>query len=147
MTIPRFFRTVVGVVAILVVGVLAGAQDSGAKKDGHLGTWKLVSTKYGDEKEFRKRGEDSQRIKHITATHFTWIEVITDSKTIQSGAGGKYTIEGTTYTETIEYAGQGMEAFVGKPQKFTIKVEGDKLHQSGVLSNGLKIEEVWERHK
>ncbi|HEX7863010.1 MAG TPA: hypothetical protein VF773_21950 [Verrucomicrobiae bacterium] len=147
MTIPRFFRTVVGVVGFLVVGVLAVAQDAGAKKDGHLGTWKLVSTKYGDEKEFRKRGEDSERIKHITATHFTWIEVITDSKTIQSGAGGKYTLEGTVYTETIEYAGQGMEAFVGKPQKFTIKVDGDKLHQSGVLSNGLKIEENWERMK
>ena len=137
----------VGAVALLVVGVLAVAQDSAAKKDGHLGTWKLVSTKYGDAKEFTKRGEDSQRIKHITATHFTWIEVITDSKTIQSGAGGKYTIEGTTYTETIEYVGQGMEAFVGKPQKFTIKVEGDKLHQSGELSNGLKIEEIWERMK
>src|SRR5688500_14285012 len=115
MRISRFLRTAVGAVAVLVVGVLAVAQDSAAKKDAHLGTWKLVSTRYGDAKEFTKRGEDSQRIKHITATHFTWVEVVTDSKMIQSGAGGKYTLEGTTYTETIEYAGQGMEAFVGKP--------------------------------
>ena len=43
--------------------------------------------------------------------------------------------------------GEGMEAFAGKPQKFTIRIEGDKLRQSGVLSNGLKIDEVWERLK
>lgn len=147
MNIPRLFRITITVLALAMFPIFAAAQESGAKKDGHLGTWKLVSTKYGDATEFMKRGDAAQRIKHITATHFTWIEVITDSKTIQTGAGGKYTMEGTTYTETIDYAGEGMEAFVGKPQKFTVKVEGDKLHQSGELSNGLKIEEVWERMK
>jgi hypothetical protein len=34
-----------------------------------------------------------------------------------------------------------------KPQKFTIKVDADKLFQSGALSDGLKIEENWERVK
>jgi len=34
-----------------------------------------------------------------------------------------------------------------KPQSFSVKIEGDRLHQSGTLSNGLKIEEVWERCK
>lgn len=133
--------------AFISFSLFASAQESPAKKDAHLGTWKLVSTKYGDAKDFTKRGDDTTRIKHITATHFTWVEVVTDSKKIVSGAGGKHTLEGTTYTETIDYAGEGMEAFVGKPQKFTVKIEGDKLHQSGVLSNGLKIEEVWERMK
>lgn len=147
MTISRLFRIVITFVSFALVTVFTAAQESGAKKDSHLGTWKLVSTKYGDATDFTKRSDDAQRIKHITATHFTWIEVATDSKSILSGAGGKYTLEGTTYTETIEYAGQGMEAFVGKPQKFTIRVEGNKLHQSGELSNGLKIEEVWERMK
>jgi hypothetical protein len=35
----------------------------------------------------------------------------------------------------------------GKKQSFTSKVDGDKLHQSGQLSDGLKIEEVWQRLK
>ena len=131
----------------MFAAVFTQAQDGGAKKDAHLGTWKLVSTKYGEAKDFTKRSDDAQRIKHITATHFTWVEVATDTKKIVSGAGGKYTFEGTTYTETIDYAGEGMEAFMGKPQKFTVRVEGDKLHQSGELSNGLKIEEIWERVK
>ena len=147
MTLPRLFRTTIALVAFTLATVFTAAQESAAKKDGHLGTWKLVSTKDGDAKDFTKRGDDTARIKHITATHFTWVEVETGSKKIMSGAGGKYTLEGTTYTETIDYAGEGMEAFAGKPQKFTIRIEGDKLHQSGVLSNGLKIDEVWERLK
>jgi len=36
---------------------------------------------------------------------------------------------------------------LGKKQSFTIKVDGDKLHQSGQLSDGLKIEEIWQRLK
>src|SRR5688500_14885584 len=145
MRISRFYGPVIILWTLALLTVSPLAQESPAKKDGHLGTWKLVSTKYGEAKDFTKRGNDAQRIKHITATHFTWIEVATDLKKIQSGAGGKYTLEGPAYADTIEYAGEGMERFVGKPQKFTVRVEGDKLHQAGELSNGLKIEEVWER--
>ncbi len=32
-------------------------------------------------------------------------------------------------------------------QSVRVKIEGDKLYQSGALSNGLKIDEVWERCK
>jgi hypothetical protein len=47
----------------------------------------------------------------------------------------------------VEYGGEGMTDYVGKKQSFTIQVEPDKLHQSGQLSDGTKIEEVWERVK
>lgn len=147
MTSSQLLRTTIAVFAFAALTVCSAAQESAAKKDAHLGTWKLVSTKYGPATEFTKRSDDAVRIKHITATHFTWLEVVSDSKKIVSGAGGKYTLEGGTYTETIEYAGEGMEAFLGKPQKFTVRVEGDKLFQSGELSSGLKIEEVWVRMK
>jgi hypothetical protein len=111
----------------------------------HVGTWKLVSTKYGDAKDFTKYGETSSRLKLINPTHFTWIEVDATTKKVLSSAGGSYKLSGNTYTETIDFAGDGMDAFLGKSQKFTIKIEGDKLFQSGELSNGLKIEENWER--
>ncbi len=62
-------------------------------------------------------------------------------------AGGPYTLKSNSYTETIEFVGSGMETYLGKKQSFTIKVDGDKLHQSGQLSDGLKIEEVWQRLK
>ena len=51
------------------------------------------------------------------------------------------------YTETIDYAGEGMTDYFGKKQSFTIRVEGDKLHQTGQLSDGTKVEEVWQRVK
>ena len=41
----------------------------------------------------------------------------------------------------------GMEPYLGKKQVFTIKIDGDKLFQSGQLSDGLKIEEIWQRVK
>ena len=125
----------------------AVAQEKTSPDGKHLGTWKLVSTKYGTATDFTKRGEESVRLKLITATHFTWVEVENSSKKVVASAGGKYTMSGTTYTETIDFAGDGMEGFLGKPQKFTVKVDGDKLTQSGELSNGLKIEEIWERMK
>ena len=62
-------------------------------------------------------------------------------------AGGPYTLKGNSYTETIEFVGPGMETYLGKKQSFTIRVDGDKFHQSGQLSDGLKIEEVWQRLK
>jgi hypothetical protein len=40
-----------------------------------------------------------------------------------------------------------MEAYLGKKQAFKIKIDGDKLFQAGQLSDGLKIEEVWQRVK
>jgi len=40
-----------------------------------------------------------------------------------------------------------METYLGKKQAFTIRIDGDKLFQSGQLSDGLKIEEVWQRVK
>jgi hypothetical protein len=40
-----------------------------------------------------------------------------------------------------------MEAYLGKQQKFTAKVDGDKWVHSGVLSQGQKLEENWKRAK
>jgi hypothetical protein len=54
---------------------------------------------------------------------------------------------GDSYTETIDFAGEDMDVYVGKKQPFKLRVEGDKLYQSGRLSDGTKIDEVWQRVK
>jgi hypothetical protein len=128
----------------IVLHTLTAAAET---KPGIVGTWKLVSTKYGEAKEHTPYTGSSTRTKIINPTHFVWLEVQTDSKKVVSSAGGKYTFSGGAYTETIDFAGQGMEEYLGKPQKFTVRIKGDKLTQSGALSDGLKIEEVWERVK
>ena len=51
------------VVILALTGGLA-AQDPPAKDGGgHLGTWRLVSTKYGEEKEFSDYPSERQRLK------------------------------------------------------------------------------------
>jgi hypothetical protein len=133
---------------LLVLGFFQFTVNLGAAdKPNIVGTWKLVSTKYGDATEHTKYGTASSRLKIINPTHFTWLEVEANSNKVLSSAGGKYTLDANAYTESIEFAGSGMEEYVGKPQKFTVHVDGDKLTQSGDLSDGLHIEEVWQRVK
>ena len=139
---------IVGAVLGLACTVALVAQQQPAKGGGsHLGTWKAASAKYGDAKDFSDFPKDRPRLKMITATHFLWVEYDTKTKKVLSSAGGPYSLQHDTYTETIEFVGDGMEAYLGKKQVFTIKIDGDKLFQSGQLSDGLKIEEIWQRVK
>jgi WD40 repeat protein len=113
----------------------------------HLGTWQLVSYKYGDATKWSDAPDGQRHIKLLTERHFTWVAYEVASGKVQSMAGGTYTIKDGAYIESIDYAGEGMTDYFGKKQAFTIRVEGDKLHQSGQLSDGTKIEEVWQRVK
>ena len=113
----------------------------------HIGTWRLASFKYGDTNQWSEVPRDQKRIKLITPTHFTWVAYETDSGKVLSVAGGSYTLGGSNYVETIDYAGEGMTDYLGKKQSFTIQLDADTLRQSGKLSDGLKIEEVWQRLK
>jgi hypothetical protein len=144
MKIPVFILALL--VAILFSPSLI-SQNPIESNGKHLGTWKLVSTKYGAATSFTDYPKKSFRLKIINATHFTWVEVDASTKRVLASAGGRYKRSGDSYTETIEFAGEGMETYLGKSQKFTVRVEGDKLFQSGELSDGLKIEENWERVK
>jgi hypothetical protein len=76
-----------------------------------------------------------------------WCEFESATKEMQGGAGGSYTLHGDTYTESVDFAGRGMMSYLGKKQVFTVRVENGKWHQSGALSDGLHIEEVWQRVK
>ena len=138
---------VIAVAAVVLTATLVAQQQIAKGSGTHLGTWQLISTKYGDAKDFTDFPKEQRRIKLITATHFTWVQYNADTRNVESTAGGPYTLDGGSYTETIEFVGTGMETYLGKKQSFTIKVDGDKLYQSGQLSDGLKIEEVWRRLK
>jgi len=113
----------------------------------HLGAWQLVSFKYGDTDKWSEVPPGEKRIKLITGTRFTWIAYETVSGKVKSIAGGPFTLSGSSCTQTIEYAGEGMADYLGKKQSFTIQLERDELHQSGQLSDGTKMEEIWQRIK
>jgi hypothetical protein len=135
----------VTVIILALTPAVVAQQQPAKSNDGHLGTWQLVSTKYGDQKDMSDYPKERRRVKMITATHFIWVDYDTTTKKIAASAGGPYTLRDGAYTETIEFVGDSMEPYLGKKQVFTIRVEGDRLFQSGQLSDGLKIEEVWQR--
>jgi hypothetical protein len=123
------------------------AQEPGATTGSLLGTWELISYKYGDQPVFADFPKNRRRIRMVTETHWMWCEIESTSKEMQTGAGGIYAREGDTYTESIQFAGRGMTSYLGKKQVFTVRVDGDRWYQSGILSDGLKIEEMWQRVK
>ena len=45
----------------------------------------------------------------------------------------------------MQCLGDTFDLIKGKAQTFKCKVEGNKWHHDGKLSNDLTIEEVWER--
>jgi hypothetical protein len=115
-------------------------KDAGAKL---VGTWKLVSAKYGgQESDLPSQGTT---LKHLTPTHYAWATYDKDGQ-VSRTAGGPYTYDGEVLESTPEYGlGADFEAIRGKKQSYKVKVEGNKLYQSGKLSTGTSLEEVWER--
>lgn len=141
-------------IGITVIGLalmtIRAAEEPTTKKlagDALVGTWEMVSTKYGDATEASPTPEDLRALKFITPTHFIWAHFDPKTKKISNSMGGTYSLSGSTYVEKPEFAFEGMEEFVGKVQKFTVRIEGDKWIHSGELSNGTKLEEVWRRVK
>jgi hypothetical protein len=65
---------------------------------------------------------------------------------VTRSAGGRYTLEGDAYEETPEFGlGEDFELIKGKAQSFKCKIDGNTWHHDGKLSNGLTIEEIWQR--
>jgi hypothetical protein len=61
-------------------------------------------------------------------------------------AGGTYILNGNSYSEHMDFASDVIAAgLVGKNQQFSVKVDGDTFTQTGTLSNGKPLSEVWKR--
>lgn len=134
-----------------VLGLVSWAADKAATPDKNtpslVGTWEMTMQKYGDAKELTPVSDDHKSLKFVTGTHFIWVWVDPKTKKITTSMGGRCQQKGDAYIETPEFATEGMEAYLGKEQKFTAKLEGDQWTHSGQLSEGQKIEEVWKRVK
>ena len=134
------------IIALAVTAAIAWPDEpkGDAKSDNKLlGTWKVISAKYGGQES--KFEEGVTTVKHVTATQFMWATYDKDGK-VTRAAGGDYTLKGEVYEETPEYGiSSDFDLIKGKAQTFKWKVEGNKRYHKGKLSNGLTIEEVWER--
>lgn len=120
-----------------------GANGDAKSENKLVGTWKLISAKYGGEEV--KFEEGVTTVKHVTTAQFMWSSYDKEGK-VTRAAGGDYTLKGDVYEETPKYGiSDDFDVIKGKPQSFKWKVEGNKWYHNGKLSNGLTIDEVWER--
>ena len=126
-------------VFLFVLSVKAQQQPSDI-----LGTWKLVSYKYG-ESSIQFAADSQQRIKLITPTYFTWIHYTNRDKMATEMAGGTYTLTGGDYVEKIGFGGYTMKSYIDKEQAYKIKIEEGKMYLFGVMTDNQRIEEVWEK--
>jgi hypothetical protein len=119
---------------------LALSQRNGghAKKNQLDGTWELV---FG-----QPLPKGARNIKIISGGHFIFAAYDTEAgKPLYTG-GGTYILDGSSYTEHIDFASDVISAgLVGKDQPFTVKVAGDIFTQTGTLSTGKALSEIWKR--
>lgn len=119
------------------------AKEKANPQERLVGTWKMVSARYGGREVTLPDG--MTHMKHVTPTHFMWATYDRDG-TVNRSAGGTYTLKDDIYDELVEFGvSSDFEMLKGIIQSFKVKLEGNKWHHDGKLSSGLTIEEVWER--
>jgi hypothetical protein len=136
---------------VVVIGFMAFHNpDSAAVKKSRntiIGTWQLDSYKWGSSSSsFTSLSPDRPHIKMITDSRFLWVTVDAGTKKILESAGGTYTLDGENYIESIDY-GYNMDNYLGSKSNFKIKVEDGMFYLTGVLSDGYKVEEIWQKIK
>jgi hypothetical protein len=120
-------------VFVFLISCTTSAQE---KKNPIEGTWELVSGKWStpDTTMLWPTTDSGRQIKMISRTHHVWIYQDTSQTDGYGFGAGKYTLDGDKYTEHIEFWGGAIQKnLIGKSLTFTMKVEGDKLIQSGIF--------------
>jgi len=133
-------------VAIVLLSVFSFVLSVNAQQQSSdiLGTWKLVSYKYG-ESDIQFATDSVQMIKLVTPTYFTWIHYTNKDKMVSEMAGGTYTLTGGDYVENIGFGGYTMKSYINKEQAYKIKIEEGKMYLFGIMTDKQRIEEIWEK--
>jgi hypothetical protein len=135
-----YTKTLVLSLVLCLIVATVYAQDS----DKIHGTWQLVSQKFDG-----KTNAPAHMIKTITKGRWSWIRQDKEQMLAQfaknthvdsleamaynlSAGYGTYTLAGDTYTETVEYA--SFPSLIGKSIPFKVKIESNRLYQSGKMS-------------
>jgi len=102
------------------------------------GAWELLSG--------QPLPEGARDIKLLCDGQFLFAAFDTRTGGLLYAAGGTYRVGGNSYTEHLDFAGGSLDAgLVGRDQSFTIQLDGDTLTQTGTLTNGKPLAEVWKR--
>ena len=116
----------------------ATAREQTSLAKNLLGTWINVG-KPGEVGEAPAAGG---RLKFFTGRHWIITQADPETGVTVFHHGGTYTLMGGEYAETVEYANENTKDLIKQTFKFTMKVEGDTLTQTGI---GNPWTEVWKR--
>ncbi len=140
------------IVAVSLLATLAFSYDHEPSLQEHMrattpieGTWKLVKTKWGDMEEHKVPEREIYKI--FTKEHFFFLYI--DGNQVSGAGGGTYTADDNSFTESLQYYSWDHSA-AGTQQKFDYTIEGNQLHQTGMIKNTDKydnyvIDEYYER--
>jgi hypothetical protein len=133
-------RALLVVALALAAPLIAWSRTHGgqAKRSPLAGTWVLVSG--------QRLPEEARDVKIISEGHFIFVAYDTkDGKPLSTG-GGTYVLNGTSYTEHVEFASDTISAgLVGNDQVFAVTIAGDTFMQTGTFSNGKALSDTWRR--
>lgn len=119
---------------------LARSQTNGSRKNPLDGTWELVSG--------QQLPKGTIDIKIIAGKHFMFVAYDAKTGKPRYTGGGTCTLDGTSYTEHIDFMSDQIAAdMIGKDQAFIVTVSGGSFTQKGVLTNGKNLSETWRRVK
>ncbi len=124
--------------ALLAVVLLAACQPADPR--GPLeGAWIMLEGTYTDPDTTLT--VTRPQVKILTRDHFAFGR---QSELGAFAGGGRYTFDGTTYTEIVEYHSDTL-AF-GRTLTFEARLEGDSLwYHSGNIGPTYYLEEIWRR--
>jgi hypothetical protein len=112
-----------------------------------LGTWELVKSQEGNATDYTDISKQHRQLALYTPTYFAVVGYATASKKSDRGLGGRYTVSGEDYAEIIEFPAIRGKATTGNTNLFKVRFEGDRFTKIGTLSNGKKLNEVWQKVK
>ena len=117
----------------------AWSQTNGgqAKKSQLDGAWDLVAG--------QQLPKAARNIKIISGGHFIFVAYDTKKGELLYTGGGTYILNGSSYTEHVDFGDRISAGIVGKDQQFTVTIDGDTFIQAGTLSNGKGLSETWKR--
>lgn len=132
--------------ALLVATLLFVARPADAQPCTPEGAWEVYALTFTDPDGTVRQIEikDPPGLKILSETHWAFVEQNEEGNAIPtSGGGGTYTVDGNTYTEVVQY--HAAREFIGKRLSFACKVEDNRWYQSGLLPDGVRLEEVYRR--
>jgi hypothetical protein len=101
------------------------------------GAWELLSG--------QPLPKGARDIKILSGGRFIFAAYDTQTGKPLYAAGGTYVLNGSAYTEHMDFASDKIASLVGKDQSFTVKLDSDTFTQTGTLTNGKPLSEVWKR--